>query len=223
MLISGNRLNHIIRESIEKVLLSESFSSSMIRDFFMSHGGVDRGYRNFSAGDIRDDEITYFKEYPSFREARKFVGSVRRPNGFGKRSDMDVNNYFEIFVASDGSALVVGVDRNKVSIGITWGGERIKKVADRLNSNGWNFKTRDNRYVDDSDEYYYGGDVKRSPANDFGLYKSSDFRNKMKGVNDGRELMSPEDFASWRDSRASHLRDYMRRNYSNGGRVKYKK
>lgn len=221
-MISENIINRIIKESIDNLIM-ESFESSKIRDFFREHGGVNRKYRNFSAGDINDEQINFWKVFPTYKDAVMAMHKYKQPNQRGQRTELDMASHLNILAANDGSAAIVGVIRNSSELGQTWGGEYQKKVADRLNRNGWNFKTRDNRYVDDSDTYYYGGDTKRSPANDFGVYTNNDFKNKKNLINKYKEEMPNDSYEKWRDNEHKHLQNYMRKNYGNTGRVKYKK
>lgn len=206
MKIKKTELRTIIRESISKVL-SESFKSNKLRDFFKNHGGVDTYYRQFSLGDISDEQINYYQEMPSHNEALKLIWDLKRPDSNRRRSDADMKSLFQCYTAKDGTAVVVGIDRNTIETGVTWGGEEEKKVADRLMSNGWNFKTRDNRYVDDSDTYYYN-----SPAKDFGLHKSDDYKNKLSDLENIKKSNHP-DYETYRREAVKSLRDYMKRHY----------
>lgn len=207
-MIKEERIKQIISESINKII-TESFVSSKIRDFFKAHNGVNREYRNFSIGDIADEQIVYWEEFKSAKEASKekfHLDMQYRYKGKGK-----VNFY--VFVANDGASVVVGIGGNPSDFGTTFGGEFPKKVSDRLNRNGWNFKTRDNRYVDDSDTYYYGGGKKRSMATDFGMYTNNDFKNKLNNLRQNKENTPKEIYDKWRDDEYRHMKDYLKRNY----------
>ena len=211
-MITEYKLNNIIKESIDNLIM-ESFESSKIRDFFREHGGVNRKYRNFSAGDITDEQINFWKVFPSYNDAIMAMHKYKQPDQRGQRSDLDMESHLSVLAAKDGSAAVVGVTRDSVELGQTWGGEYHKKVADRLNRNGWNFKTRDNRYVDDSDTYYYGGDDNNSPANDFGIYNNRDYNGMMNMIDKYKGQMSDENFKDWRKNAHQHMKDYMKRHY----------
>lgn len=208
----NDRIHEALTESINRLII-ESFESSKIRDFFKQHGGLNRKFRNFSAGDITDEQINFWKEYPSYNEAIYAIHNLKRPDARGRRNDLDMASHLNILAANDGTTAIAGVIRGSVDLGSTWGGEYQKKVADRLNNNGWNFKTRDNRYVDDSDTYYYGG-KDRSPAEDFGLHTNRDYNARKGYVEKHKSQMKPGEFRSWRDNEHKHLQDYMRRNHS---------
>jgi len=211
----NDRIHEALRESISRLII-ESFESSKIRNFFKQHGGLNRKFRNFSAGDITDEQINFWKEYPSYNEAIYAMHNLKRPDARGRRNDLDMASHLNILAANDGTTAIAGVIRGSVDLGSTWGGEYQKKVADRLNNNGWNFKTRDNRYVDDSDTYYYGGDKNMphvNPANDFGMWTNRDYKNKKSMVDKYKGEMSNDSFNKWRDSEHKHLQDYMRRNH----------
>ena len=51
-------------------------------------------------------------------------------------------------------------------------------------SNGWSHKTRNNRYLDDSDVYYTN---RTSPVNDFGYHTSDDYKNKLSDLERQKE------------------------------------
>jgi hypothetical protein len=111
---------------------------------------------------------------------------------------------FHTFVAKDGSALLVGVKRDTVNTRQYWSGEYDKKISDRLWRNGWNYKTRDNRYVDDSDTYYY-----QSPAKDFGIYNNDDFKN----VSSQRKKDNDQLGRKHKEEMLQRMRDYLLNHY----------
>jgi hypothetical protein len=206
MKIKESELKTMIKESISKILL-EAFKSNKLRDFFKNHGGVDTYYRQFSLGDISDEQINYYQEMPTHNDAIKLIWDLKRPDSRGIRSDADMKSLFQCYTAKDGTSVVVGIDRKTIKTGSTWGGAEEKKVADRLMSNGWNFKTRDNRYVDDSDTYYYN-----SPAKDFGLYNSDNYKGKL---SDLEKQKGHPDYDEYRREAVKNLKRYMQRWYPN--------
>lgn len=202
-MITEKRLTQIISESINMVI-TESFASSKIREFFNMHGGLNKEYRNFLAGDISDDEICFFEEYDSIKDARNDEFKMGR-----KRNDL----HFYTLIANDGKAAVIGIYGEPADFKMATDKEYPKKMADRLNRNGWNFKTRDNRYVDDSDAYYYGGGKKRSTASDFGMYTNKDYKNKLSSLSQSQEKMPKDAYDKWRNKEYRHMKDYLKRNY----------
>lgn len=174
-------------ENIRKSLITEAFKSNILRKFIQQHGGVDNDYRQFSLGDISDEQIGWAREFDSPNEAMRALTQIKKPNEYGRRSELDMKYFFLPFVAKDNTTLVIGVDRNKIQTLHSWEGEHEKKVSDRLARNGWNFKVRSNKYVDDSDTYYY-----QSPAKDFGIWDSNGFQN-VKNANAMRLANQPEE------------------------------
>ena len=62
-----------------------------------------------------------------------------------------------------------------------------KKTGDRRWANGWNWKDRNNHYMDDSDIYYYGGDKVRggqnpSVAGYFGINTNYDYKGRIQDL-----------------------------------------
>lgn len=207
--ITEQELLDAITEQVNKYLIQEAFKSNKLRDFFQQHGGVSNKFRQFSLGDISDEQIGYIQEFDNANDAYNKMTALKKSDPYTRqRSDADMRYLFHIFTANDGTSILVGVDRNKIQTGVTWGGEVEKKVADRLWRNGWNFKTRDNRYVDDRDTYYY-----QSPAKDFGLHKSDDYKNRKQGIKQQKDMMGKEQHKQWRQDRLKHLRDYLQRYY----------
>lgn len=132
-------LKQYIAEAVEHVLIKEAFKSNMLRNFFKQHGVVDKNRRQFSLGDLDDTQIGFAKEYPSHNDAANALFNMKRPTPDRKRSKYDMKYVFEIFHANDGTALLVGINRNAVKTGIHWGGEHLKKVTDRLWNNNRDF------------------------------------------------------------------------------------
>ena len=115
---------------------------------------------------------------------------------------------FEMFTANDGTTLLVGIKRDSVKTGVTWSGEHLKKVSDRLKNNGWNHKTRDSKYVDDSDRYYY-----QSPANDFGVHNSEDFKSKLNQNNKDLNSYPEGEREAYKQGRIKNMREYLKKHY----------
>lgn len=205
--LTESQFRKLIQESVNKIL-TEAFKSNTLRSFFQQHGGVNTNQRQFSLGDISEEQIGYVEEFNSPNEAFKKKQELTKPNHFKGRSDHDMNYLFHIFTANDGTAILVGVDRNTIQTGSHWSGEQEKKVADRLWRNGWNNKTRDNRYVDDSDTYYY-----QSPAKDFGVYTNNNFQGKMSTNKKALEAQPKELQMQFKNDKLKHMRDYLQRNY----------
>ena len=205
--LTESQFKKLISESINEAIITEAFQSNSLRQFFQQHGGVDTKYRQFSLGDISDEQIGYIKEFSSTNDAIREMRKLIAPNQW-KRSDFDMKYLFHIFTANDGTALLVGVDRNTIQTKPHWGGEYQKKVADRLWSNGWNFKTRDNRYVDDSNTYYY-----QSPTKDFGVKNSNDFKNKMSDNKKNLERTPKDEREKTKMHNLQRMRDYLMKYY----------
>ena len=205
--LTEQQLHNIIKETTNRIL-TESFKSNTLRRVFRQHGGPKRNYRQFSLGDITDEQIGWLREYDSTNDALKDLHQLKKPSQRGQRSHEDMKYHFQVYTANDGSAIVVGVDRSSIETGIHWGGEYQKKVADRLWNNAWNFKTRDNRYVDDSDTYYY-----QSPAQDFGLHTSNDFQARANDNERQLQQTPKEDRPRFNKEKVKRLKDYLRRNY----------
>ena len=203
--LTENQFRQIITESVRKILM-ESFKSNMLRKFFQEHGGVNSQYKQFSLGDIDDSQIGYSQEFNSFNEAANQLHHIKKPVA-RQRSEADMKYLFQIFVANDGTAMLVGINRSTIDTGVYWDGEHEKKVNDRLWRNGWNFKTRDNRYTDDSDTYYYN-----SPAKDFGVHNSNDFQNK-KSDNERAYSSNSENKESIKQKKLKQMRDYLERHH----------
>lgn len=202
--------------------INEAFKSNQLRQWFKEHGGVKNRYNDEEhsnlidkrvmqdgLGDVSDDVILYTEEFNDYNEALNKKWQLKRSNpNTRQRSDWDMKAYFTVYQANDGSCLLVGLDRSKIKTGSTWGGELTKKTADRVMNNGWNFKTRSNRYVDDSDTYYY-----RGKARDFGLRTNADFKGKQSDNKRIKSQMSDAEWKEYMDNRIAHMQDYVNRHY----------
>ena len=202
--------------------INEAFKSNQLRQWFKEHGGVKNRYNDEQysdlidkrvmqdgLGDVSDDMILYTEEFNNYNEALHKKQQLKRSNPYTRqRSDWDMKAYFTVYQANDGTYLLVGLDRSKIKTSPTWGGELTKKTADRVMNNGWNFKTRNNRYVDDSDTYYYG-----KKAQDFGLRNNQDFKGKQSHNKQIRSQMSDAEWKEYMNNRISQMQDYLNRNY----------
>lgn len=142
----------------DKKYLNENFNSNELRNWFKLHGGVMKtfkndGYPNMNVrqdalSDVNDNDILYLEEFPSYNEAVNKMRQVKKHDFYGKRSSYDMKCYFTIYRANDGMCLLVGIDRNNIETGITWGGEVSKKVSDRYwrDERGLNATNNDYRY-----------------------------------------------------------------------------
>ena len=202
--------------------INEAFKSNQLRQWLKEHGGVKNRYNDEQysdlidkrvmqdgLGDVSDDMILYTEEFNNYNEALHKKRQLKRSNPYTRqRSDWDMKAYFTVYQANDGTYLLVGLDRSKIKTGSTWGGELTKKTADRVMNNGWNFKTRSNRYVDDSDTYYYG-----KKAQDFGLRSNQDFKGKQSDNKQIRTQMSDAEWKEYMNNRIEHMQDYLNRHY----------
>lgn len=200
-------------------IINESFNSNELRGWFKLHGGVKKNYskegypnmnvRQDALGDITDEDITYLEEFASQEEAYNRMRSLTRSNN-GIRSQYDMRSYFTIYRANDGMCLLVGIDRNNIDTGVTWGGEVSKKGADRY----WRDEHspfpswKNNRYTDDSDTYYYS-----RKGQDFGLRTNTNFKGKMSDNNNIRNRMSDKEWKDYQNMRIKDMDDYLRRHY----------
>ena len=221
--LSEGDIKSIINESVkqyETQVLNEGLKSNTLKTWFKQHGGVKRIYTEpeFSdlkdkrvyqdgLGDVTDDAIVYTEEFGSWKDASKKQWELTRPNpNTRQRSNWDMKAYFTIYKANDGTYLLVGIDRNKMKIGRTWGGEATKKTADRIMRNGWNMKTRSNRYVDDSDTYYYSDKGKY-----FGINNNHTFQGKMGDNENLRSQMSNDEWNDYQRKRVNRIKQQKRR------------
>ena len=207
-----------------RAYLTEAIKSNELRQWFRMHGGVKNVYNEpeYSSlvdkrvfqdglGDVTDEQIVYLQEFNSFNDADDERRRLMKSDYYGTRSDWDMKALFVIYSANDGMFLLVGLDRNKTDIGLTWGGERTKKSADRIRRNGWSMKTGSNRYVDDSDTYYYS-----RKGRDFGIYDNVLYKGKMKDNERMRGRMSSSEWNDYQDKRVKDMDDYLRKYYHKG-------
>lgn len=198
--LNSKQLHRII-ESTVRTILSESYKSNKIRNFMNQNGGaknrfdqpedpdlLDKRVTQDGMGDITDDDIVYLQEYDDLRMAQNKAWNLNRND--------DGNTHYTVYKAKNGKAIVVGIDKSKVPMGNTWSGELTKKLADRVWNNGWNFKTRSNRYVDDSDTYYTNPSA---PSKDFGYRTNHDYKNMLKDLKDNERRYEEQPYkdAMW--------------------------
>jgi hypothetical protein len=223
--LTESALHKIIKESINMVM-NEAFRSNTLRDWFKEHGGVKRVYgddeadfnkfsdkrvRQDALGDISDDCIVYRRECDSFKDAYDLCWDLNHPKDEYSRKRMPFNQktYYTIYQARDGKCLVVGIDKTKIeSESSCIYGDISKKLWDRKFNNGWNYKTNSDRYVDDSDTYYYTG-----KARDFGLKTNSEYDSILNWKKDLRKRMSDDEWKEYQKNRVSDMRDYVDRHY----------
>ena len=173
-------VSNAINESTNRIIC-EAIPSKRLQRYFQNHGGVNSSAFQDGLGDITDNQINYVQEYPSIKDAKSAMWHM-------KQNPQNSGLFFVSYTAKDGSGIVVGLDRNKVATTYTWGGEMTKKTGDRLWSNDWNWKDRNNHYMDDSDIYYYGGDKVRSGqrrpsvAGDFGINTNYDYKGRIRDL-----------------------------------------
>ena len=142
-------LHNIICENLDKMLI-EAIPSKKLAGVVKAHGGVNRVYDQDGLGEVTDDQILLMQEFPNLNAAVAAERRYKKPNG-NRRTEADMRNFFQIYNLADGTAVLVGLDRNKVSTNSTFGGEKLSTKADRVFSHDGNDK-----YFDDSDTYYYG-------------------------------------------------------------------
>ena len=204
--------------------INESFKSNELRNWAMAHGGIkktqaDIGYPNCNVrqdalSDVRDEDITYFQEFSSYNEAlskRRELMSEKTP--YGQRSKYDMKSYFTIYQANDGTCVLVGINRNSIETGTTWGGEVSKKAANRFwrdeHSPFPSWKT--NRYTDDRDTYYYS-----RKGEDFGLHTNRNFQGLAHDKQNMRSRMSDEEWRDYQRGRVKDIDDYLSKYYGKG-------
>lgn len=210
--------------------LNEAFNSNELRNWAKAHGGIkktfaDDGYPNSivkqdALSDVRDEDITYFQEFPSYNEAsnkRWELMSEKTP--YGLRSKYDMKSYFTIYTANDGSCVLVGIDRNSIETSHTWGGEVSKKGADRY----WRDEHspfpswRTNKYTDDRDTYYYS-----KKGQDFGLRTNQNFQGRMSDNQKIRNMMNDEEWSNYQKDRVEDMDKYLSKYYGKGLRRQQK-
>lgn len=184
-------VSNVVNESANR-LICEAIPSKNLQGYFKNHGGVDSTVFQDGLGDITDGQINYAQEYPSIKDANSAMYHLRQnPSNRGL--------FFVSYAAKDGSGIVVGLDRNKVLTTNTFGGEMTKKTGDRRWNNGWNWKGRNNSYMDDSDTYYYGGGKESAPG-DFGIHTNADYQHKMQDLAQQKQAYEQEPYntALWK-------------------------
>jgi len=219
LFLNEEKLNRIIKENLRKII-SESFKSDSLRSWFKEHGGVmnryegeeydylkDKRVRQDGLGDVSDEDILSVREFDDYNDACNYCWSLNHPKSKYGNGNLPFDNkaLYTVYRAKDGSSVVVGLDKNKVETTTTWGGEMTKKTGDRIWANGWNPKTRSNRYVDDSDRYYYSRDGQY-----FGLHNNDNFHGKMRGNRDIKSAMDDDEWNDYSNRRVQHIRDYKR-------------
>lgn len=178
-------------------------------------------YANQDAlGDITDDDIVYMKVFepepneklvqrgqrPVENRAQNHAWDLNHPVGRdGRRHYYNNNAHYTVYKANDGACVVVGLDPQRVPIGVTWGGHESKKRADRYWNNG-----EKSRYEDDSDTYYYNP---QGRARNFGMHTSKNYQGLKHDHQNLRQRMSPEDFDEYIKGRVQDQKDFLDRHY----------
>ena len=141
------------------------------------------------------------------------MNKVKKSDSYGRRSDYDMKCYFTIYRANDGMCLLVGIDRNNIETGVTWGGEVSKKGSDRhwRDERNLRHKYGTNKYTDDSDTYYYS-----QKGNDFGLKTNHQFKGKTKDNANIRNRMSDDEWNKYQKDRVNDMDSYLRKYYGKG-------
>ena len=203
--------------------LNEDFNSNELRNWFKLHGGVMKtfekdGYPNMNVrqdalSDVNDKDILYLEEFPSYNDAVRKMNKVKKSDSYGRRSDYDMKCYFTIYRANDGMCLLVGINRNNIETGVTWGGEVSKKGSDRhwRDERNLRHKYGTNKYTDDSDTYYYS-----QKGNDFGLKTNHQFKGKAKDNANIRNRMSDDEWKKYQKDRVNDMDSYLRKYYGKG-------
>lgn len=187
--------------------INEAFNSNQLRQWFKSHGGVNKQVGQDGLGDVSNDMIVFSAEFDNFNDASRKLYHLKQSNR-GMRSEIDMKAYLTIYQANDGTCLLVGIDRKQMPTSPTWGGERTKKSADRVMNNGWNHKTRSTKYADDSDTYYYSRKGK-----DFGIYDNHKFQGKKQDNQRIKSQMSDDEWNDYMKNRTQGMKDYLNRHY----------
>ena len=139
---------------MDKIVLNESIASSRISNFLRNHGGLSCDSPKDGLGDISDDAIVTCQEVSSAKEAVDIVFRNNRSKDF-----------YIWYLANDGSAIVVAVDKTKFDTGYIYGWSSSKKYADRY----WEKERPDGR-----ETYEYNPFV----AYHAGVKNNADFQNK---------------------------------------------
>ena len=198
-------------ESVRRRRITESFKSSNLRNWFKQHKGVKKTWdegmymMQDGLGDVSDEDIVSMEEVGSRREAANKVWQLNH----GKNRK---NVYYTVYQANDGNCLVVGLDRNTVKTGPSWGGELTKKRSDRL----WGYDKegrshREGKYIDDSDTYYYS-----RKGQDFGLHNNRKFQGKREDNERIKSQMSDDEWNDYQERRIQHMDNYLKNNYGKG-------
>ena len=132
-MIGRKEIRKALKESIGAFLLCESFNSGKLRSVFKEHGGVDKEYKQGYLSDLTDDQIMYYSEFPNYNKAsdEKFRLIHKTRPSYNIRSQYDMACLFKIYVANDGCACLVGIDRNSLKTDRTQDGETDKKFASK--------------------------------------------------------------------------------------------
>lgn len=217
-----NLIKKSLNESISNFLLTESFNSNKMHKFFSEHGGVNKEYKQGYLSDLTDYDILYYSEFPNYNKA---VGEKNRlihktKTNHYTRSQYDMACLFKIYVANDGCACLVGIDRNSVKTGTTWAGETDKKSADRF----WRQQTW-NPY-DDTNKYHYS---ERGYGQDFGMHTNDDYKNKLSHLKKTKNNFDKwnkhygdknkgYDYDEWRGKELERAQEYIRNHQRYDGR-----
>lgn len=169
--ITESDLRHMIRtalkESLEDMqrigMLTEAIKSQRLRKWFEKHGGVMKSdskqkyQSNYDGlGDVTDSDLSYVFEFPSFEEADNKLNQMRRANNLGELSEPYYKcNLWNIYQASDGYCLLVGLDNDAVKSKPLWYGRATGKKADRY------WADERGERSDNKPTYYYGDSAKK--------------------------------------------------------------
>lgn len=187
-----------IIHSVIREYLNEAFKSNRLRNWFKQHGGVKKHHeysndnvRQDALGDVNDEDIVFMQEYDNFHDMAS------------KRKELSKDNndvYFTVYQSNDGFFLLVGLDKNNVPTSEIWGGEKSKKLADRMMRDDKEPRIM-NHYVDDKDTYYYS---KR--GQEFGIRKNQDFKRKLKDNERTRRMMTPKQWRNYQNDSLNNIR-----------------
>ena len=169
-MLNENKINRIIRESIDNFLITESIPSKRLARFFSEHGGVERKCSQDGLGDVTDDQIVSLNEFDNWNDAYDYFYKLRRKNPA---------KLITMYKAKDGTTAVATFD-DSVETTVTWGGVRTKKAGDRA----W-MRDRD-PYYKRNDIYYYGGG-REVPANDFGLRTNVNYKGALEDLENSKK------------------------------------
>ena len=226
--LTESHLRKIIKETVHNVLntLNEGFKSNELRQWFSQHGGVKRIYTGEEGknlidkrvsqpglGDVKDKDILYIQEFDNENDAYKQMHKLQQPDNYTRqRSNWDMKAFFLVYKANDGKCILVGLDRgnsDNPNYGTTWGGEIDKKTAKRTMANGWNHKTRSNRFYDTPKEVYFH----QGPMNDFGIWNSDNYKGKLKDNENLKNRMSKEEWEEYVKNKLEDNQKYLQSHY----------